>query len=215
LRASAARVAVLGAGHVGLVIARLMVAAGYQVTIAASGDPERIALITRVVAPGVEPRWAAQAVEESEIVVLAIPIHRFAALDPDVLAGKIVVDAMNYWPSTDGVKELFEDRRYGSSEIVQRRLRGATVVKALNHIGYQDLEDARRPAGSPERCAVGVAGNDPPAVDRVAHLIDRIGYDAVRLESLRAGRQLQPGGAVFGALLPRLEFEQALRAAAA
>jgi predicted dinucleotide-binding enzyme len=209
------RVAVLGAGHVGPVLARLMAAAGCHVAIAASGDPGRIALITQVLAPGVEPRWAAQAVEESDIVVLAIPIHRFAALDPDLLSGKLVVDAMNYWPSTDGVQELFEDRRYGSSEVVQRRLRGATVVKALNSIGYQDLEDARRPVGSRERRAVGVAGDDRSAVDRVAHLIDRIGYDAVRLDSLRAGRLLEPGGPVFGLLLPRPEFEQALDVAAA
>jgi len=209
------RVAVLGAGHVGPVLARLMVGAGCRVAIAASGDPGRIALITQVLAPGVEPRWAAQAVEESDIVVLAIPIHRFAALDPNLLSGKLVVDAMNYWPSTDGVQALFEDRRYGSSELVQRRLRGATVVKALNSIGYQDLEDARRPAGSRERRAVGVAGDDRSAVDRVAHLIDRIGYDAVRLDSLREGRLLEPGGPVFGLLLPRPEFEQALHVPAA
>ena len=65
------RVAVLGAGHVGPVLARLMVGAGCRVAIAASGDPGRIALLTQVLAPGVEPHWAAQAVEESDIVVLA------------------------------------------------------------------------------------------------------------------------------------------------
>ena len=42
----APRIAVLGAGHVGPVIARLAIGAGYPVTIAASGDPEDLALIT-------------------------------------------------------------------------------------------------------------------------------------------------------------------------
>jgi 8-hydroxy-5-deazaflavin:NADPH oxidoreductase len=209
------RIAVLGAGHVGPVIARVAVAAGYQVMIAASGDPEKIALIAQVLAPEAEPRWAADAVDDSDVVVLAIPAHRFAAFDPGLVAGKLVVDAMNYWPPVDGVREMFEDHRYGSSEIVQRRLERSTVVKSLNHIGYEQLEDDRQPLGSAERRAIGIAGDDRGAVDIVAAVIERIGYDSVRLDSLRAGRVLEPGGPVFGVALRRSEFELALRAEAA
>ena len=77
------RIAVLGAGHVGPVIARVAIDAGYQVSIATSGDPDRIALITQVLAPGAEPRWAADAVHDADLVVLAIPLHRFAAFDSE------------------------------------------------------------------------------------------------------------------------------------
>jgi predicted dinucleotide-binding enzyme len=212
---SSPRIAVLGAGHVGPVIARVAIAAGHHVTIATSGDPERIALITQVLSPGAEPRWAADAVKEADIVVLAIPLHKFAAFDPALVAGKLVIDTMNYWPPTDGVQEMFEDPRYGSSEIVQRRLARSTVVKTLNHIGYHELEDERRPAGSPERRALGVAGDDPGAVHVVAQVIERIGYDAVRLDSLSSGRLLEPGGPVFGVSLRRAEFERAVSAEAA
>jgi predicted dinucleotide-binding enzyme len=213
--ASQARLAVLGAGHVGPAIARIAVAAGYDVSIASSAEPERIDLIVRLLIPGAEPRSAAAAIADADLVVLAIPIHRFAAFDPGLVAGKLVIDAMNYWPPVDGVQHLFEDHSFSSSEIVQRRLEGSTVVKSLNHIGYHELEDARRPAGSPERRAIGVAGDDPGAVDVVARLVDRAGYDAVRLDSLSAGRLLEPGGPVFGASLHRPEFEQALRSEAA
>jgi predicted dinucleotide-binding enzyme len=209
------RIAVLGAGHVGPVIARVALEAGYQVSIAASGDPEQIELIVQVLVPGAEPRWAAEAIEEADLVVLAIPLHTFTTLDPSLLDGKLVVDTMNYWPPVDGIQEMFEDRRYGSSEIVQRRLVRSTVVKTLNHIGYHELEDERRPKGSPERRALGVAGDDPRAVDVVAELIERIGYDAVRFDRLSAGRLLEPGGPVFGASLHRSEFELAVRAEAA
>jgi hypothetical protein len=119
---------------------------------------------------------------------------------------------MNYWPPVNGVQELFEDRRYSSSEIVQRRLARSTIVKTLNHIGYHEMEEDRRPAGSPERRALGVAGDDAGAVDAVADVIERIGYDPVRLYSLSAGRVLEPEGPVFGVPMRRTEFEAALRA---
>jgi predicted dinucleotide-binding enzyme len=214
LSASLPRVAVLGAGHVGPVIARVAMEAGYRVSIAASGDPEKIGLIAQVLAPGAEPRWAADAVGEADIVVLAIPLHKFVTLDPALVAGQLVVDAMNYWPPIDGVQEMFEDRRYGSSEIVAHRLARSTVVKTLNHIGYHELDDQRRPVGSPRRRALGVASDDPGALNVVAEFIERIGYDAVRLPRLGAGRLLEPGGPVFGASLTRTEFELSVHAEA-
>jgi len=190
----------------------MAIAAGFHVSIAASGDPEKIALMTSILVPGAEPRWAADAVKDADIVVLSIPLHKFASFDPGLVAGKLVVDAMNYWPPVNGVQAMFEDRLYSSSEIVQRRLARSTVVKTLNHIGYHEMEDDRRPEGSPERRALGVAGDDPGAVDAVAEVIERIGYDTVRLYSLSAGRLLEPGAPVFGVSLRRAEFELALHA---
>jgi hypothetical protein len=202
------KLAVLGAGHAGPVFARLAIKAGYPVAIATSGNPDDIALITELIIPGAQPRWASDAVADAEIVVLAIPLHRFVDMNPGLPDGKLVVDAMNYWPASDGVLKDFEDD--GSSEVVARRLAGSTVVKALNHIGYHELEDRARPAGAPDRQAAGVAGDDPVAAATIAGLVSRIGYDPVRLESLRAGRVLQPGGPVFGTVLTLPEFERAL-----
>jgi len=212
---SAQRIAVLGAGHVGPVIARIALDAGFHVAIAGSGSPEKIELMTQFVTPGAEPRWVADAVRGADIVVLAIPLHKFATFDRALVADKLVVDAMNYWPAADGVQAMFEDRLVSSSEVVQGRLPRSIVVKALNHIGYQDLEEARGPAGSPERRAIGVAGDDSRAVQSVEDFIERTGYDVVRLDSLSAGRVLEPGGPVFGALLSRSKFEQAVGVAPA
>jgi predicted dinucleotide-binding enzyme len=202
-------IAVLGAGHVGPVIARLAIKAGYPVSVATSGDPEDIALITELLVPGAQPRWASDAVASAEIVVLAIPLHRFVDIDPSLLSGKVVVDAMNYWPASDGVMSAFEDG--GSSEIVAARLTNSTIVKALNHIGYHELEHWARPVGAPDRKAAGVASDDAAALAATAPLLDRLGYDPVELASLRAGRALEPGEPVFGSVLTRAEFERAVR----
>jgi len=205
------RIAVLGAGRVGSAMARVTVEAGYDVSMAASADPQKIALIAQILTPGAEPRWAADAIERADVVMLAIPLHRFDAFDASSLDGKLVVDLMNYWAPTDGVQQLFENELLSSSEVVQQRLAGSTVVKAFNHIGYHELESERRPVGAADRKALGVASDDAAAADVVARIVERIGYDVVTLDSLAAGRSFEPGGPVFGATLDRAEFDAAVR----
>ncbi|HEV7956878.1 MAG TPA: NAD(P)-binding domain-containing protein [Marisediminicola sp.] len=204
------RVAILGVGHVGPALARTMLDAGYEVSVAASGDPKKIELISSILIPGAKAEWAKDAVADADIVVLAIPLHRFPSLDHRMLDGKIVIDTMNYWAPTDGVQTLFEDTPLSSSEIVQSILTGATVVKTFNHIGYHEMEEERRPAGSPDRRALGVVSDDPQAAAIVGELVDSIGYDPIVLDSLRDGLAFEPGGPVFGARLTAPEFERAV-----
>ena len=205
-------IAVLGAGHVGPAIARLALDAGYSVAIATSGNPGHLALVTQVLIPGAEPLWAADAIALADIVVLAMPLHRFLRMDPNALSEKLVIDAMNYWPPTDGrLPPPLDDESIGTSEVVAQRLQDATVVKTLNHVGYHELETYARPSGSVDRRAMGVAGDDLDAVNTVSAFVDRIGYDVVPVGPLSGGRVLQPGGPVFGVVLRREDFERAVR----
>ena len=89
-----------------------------------------------------------------------------------------------------------------------------TSSKTLNHVGYHDLERYARPPGLVDRRALGVAGDAPDAVAMVSAFIDRIGYDAVPVGALSAGRVLQPGGPVFGAVLRRADFQRAVHSPA-
>jgi len=208
-------IAVLGAGHVGPAIARLALEAGHSVAIATSGSPGHLALITQLLIPGAEPLWAADAIARADIVVLAMPLHRFLRMDPNALSEKLVIDAMNYWPPTDGtLPPPFDDESIGTSEVVAERLHDAAVVKTLNHVGYHELETYARPSGSVDRRALGVAGDDPDAANTVSAFVDRIGYDAVPVGPLSAGRILQPGGPVFGTVLRREDFERAVHSPA-
>jgi predicted dinucleotide-binding enzyme len=210
-KATTPTIAVLGAGHVGPAIARLALDAGHSVAIATSGNPGDLALVTQLLIPGAEPLWAADAIARADIVVLAMPLHRFLRMDPNALSEKLVIDAMNYWPPTDGrLPPRFDDESIGTSEVVAERLPDATVVKTLNHVGYHELETYARPSGAVDRRALGVAGDDLGAVNTVSTFVDSIGYDAVPVGPLSGGRILQPGGPVFGAVLRRGDFERAV-----
>ena len=105
------RLGIVGAGKVGTTIARAALAAGYDVAISGSGSAERIALIVDVLAPGARAVTTDEVVTFSDLIVLAVPMHRFRELPHDLFNGRILVDAMNYWEDIDGIDdELAVDR---------------------------------------------------------------------------------------------------------
>ena len=208
------RLGIVGAGRVGTTIARAAIAAGYDVAISGSGAADRIALIVEVLAPGARPVSTEEVVRHADLIVLAVPMHRFRELPRDLLAGKILIDAMNYWEEIDGVDQELATAPSGTSVVVQERFPSARVVKSLNHITYYKFDEGRRPQSAPGRIAMAAAGDDRAAVAAVMQLVDRLGFDAVDAGPLAAGRALEPDGPVFGVSFDADELSSLLRPAA-
>src|ERR1700736_3790062 len=192
------RLGIVGAGRVGTTIARAAIAAGCDVAIRGSGTTDHSALIVELLAPGSRPASTDEVVRHADLIVLAVPMHRFRELPRDLFAGKILIDAMNYLEEIDGVDPALAPARAGTSVVVQQRFPSARVVKSLNHITYYKFDESSPPHGAPGRIAIAAAGDDRAAVAAVMQLIDRLGFDAVDAGPLEAGLALEPAGSVFG-----------------
>jgi 8-hydroxy-5-deazaflavin:NADPH oxidoreductase len=195
--AATKRVGIVGAGKLGMALARAALAAGYEVAVASSGPSERIELSVDVLAPGAVPSTVDSVVDFADVVVLAVPTSRFRELPSDLFDGKILVDAMNYWPDADGADPELAAAEGGSSVVVQAHFPGARVVKSLNQLGYHELDEYPRDPGAPDRIAVAAVGEDRLAVRTVMHLIDRLGFDPVDGGPLAKGKLLEPDGSPY------------------
>jgi predicted dinucleotide-binding enzyme len=193
------RLGIVGAGKFGTTLARAALAAGYDVAISGSGPAEEIALTVDVLSAGAHAATTDEVVRHADIIVLAVPTHRFRELPRDLFAGKILIDAMNYWQPVDGDDPELTTAPDGTSTIVQERFPSARVVKSLNQLGYHQVEESQRPKGEPDRIAVGAAGDDRLAVRKVMRLLDRLGFDPVDAGPLKNGSALEPDGSPVAA----------------
>jgi predicted dinucleotide-binding enzyme len=188
------RIGIIGAGNIGHALAVRFAAAGHQLMLSNSRGPDTLADLVASIQGDVRAGTVAEAARFGEIVAVAIPLRAIRDLAPEPFAGKLVIDANNYYPQRDGHIPELDAEQTTSSELLASLLPGATVVKAFNRVYFQRLLDdshPERPAA--QRLAVPVAGDDEDAKRTVIDLIDQIGFTGVDAGSLADSRRLQPG----------------------
>lgn len=184
----------IGSGRIGSTVARLAVAAGYDVVMSNSRGPETLRDLVSELGPRARAATPAEAAAAGDLVVVSVPFKAYDQVPVEPLAGKVVIDTNNYYPQRDGHFSELDDGSTTSSEMLQRHLGSARVVKAFNNIMFAHLASLARPRGATDRTALPIAGDDPAARAEVAAFLDAIGYDSVDAGPLGAGgRKFQPG----------------------
>lgn len=184
-------IGIIGAGNIGSQVARLAIRSGYDVVLSNSRGPETLADLIRELGPKACAARRAEAAKAGEIVVVAVPLKNYRQVPVEPLAGKVVIDANNYYPERDGHIPELDNESTTTSELLQAHLPRSKVVKAFNHIYSGHLTKHAQPAGTPNRRALVIAGDDPDAKATVARLLDQFGFDAVDAGPLKEGWRIQ------------------------
>ncbi len=143
--------------------------------------------------------------------MVTIPLRAYRDVPVEPLAGKVVIDTNNYYPSRDGQIAELDDKTATSSGLLQAHLPTSKVVKAFNTISSRRIvADANAPG---TRNALAIASDDPGALETVAALIDELGFDTVRIPSLEESWRIEPGTPGYGATLTADELRSALASA--
>lgn len=187
-------IGIVGAGHIGGTLTRRFRAVGHDVAVANSRGPTSLARLAEET--GARAVSLEDVVLGRDVVVVAVPVNRIpelpAYLFASAPAGLVVIDTSNYYPQQrDGRIDGIEDGLTESGWVEQQI--GRPVIKAFNTIIAQHLLEEGKPAGTPGRIALAVAGDDLVAKETAMRLLDQIGFDAVDAGSIADSWRQQPG----------------------
>jgi predicted dinucleotide-binding enzyme len=193
-----ATLGLIGSGNIGSTLARLAVDAGFDVVLSNSRGPATLSDLVAELGPRARAGTAEEAAAAGDWVVVTIPLKNYRQVPRTSLEGKLVIDTGNYYPQRDGQIAELDSRATTSSELLQRHLAGAHVVKAFNNIYFEHLLSLARPAGAADRSALPIAGDDEGAKAQATVLLDKLGYDVVDVGPLAEGWRIEPGTPVYG-----------------
>lgn len=191
-------IGIIGSGLVGKAVAHLAVAAGFNVVVSNSRGPQSLAGLVAELGPRARAGTVDEAIAAGDIVSVAIPLATFESLPAERFTGKVVLDHTNYYPGMGDFRRADLDRgELTSSELLQKHLRGARVVKGMHNLGWHHMQYSARPRGDAGRTTLPIAGDDAGAKQAVTRFIEAIGYDVLDTGPLAASWRIEPNTPIY------------------
>ena len=184
----------------------------YDVVISNSRGPDTLSDLVKELGPRARAGTPEEASSAGDIVVVSVPLKNYRQVPVAPLAGKVVIDTNNYYPQRDGQIPELDNESTTTAELLQAHLPSSKVVKAFNHIYAAQLTTDGRPAGTPNRRALVIAGDDASAKRAVTSLLDDFGFDTVDAGPLKEGWRIQRDTPGYG---PRRNADELRRDLAA
>jgi predicted dinucleotide-binding enzyme len=201
-------IGLVGSGMIGSTVARLAIAAGYDVVLSNSRGPDSLAELVAELGPRARAATSTEAAAAGEIVVVTVPLLAYLSVPVEPLIGKVVIDTNNYYPDRDGHIADLDSGAMTVSGLLQQHLPASKVVKAFNNIYFRHLLTLARPPGAADRSALPIAGDDASAKATVTAFLDAIGYDSVDggtlADSWRFERDMPAYGVLYFSKAPHV-----------
>ncbi len=156
------KIGTIGAGDLGGTVGELLANAGHEVMFSSRHPDELVPMAERIGA-NAHAGSVAEAIEFGDVILLAVPYGAMPQISDDYaddLAGKIVLDAGNPFPSRDGsmANKALEK---GAGVATKEFLPDARIVRAFNSINYRTFASQAHREG--DKLAVPLAGDQGPA----------------------------------------------------
>lgn len=205
-------IGIIGAGKIGITLARKLGAASHLVSIANSRGPATI--YAGALETGARAATATDAVKGADVVILSIPFNRIpdvSELISAVPAETVVIDTSNYFPFRDGRIAAIEQGQIESLWVVEQLRR--PIVKAWNAVLSQTFKEDGKPPGAVGRIALPVAADIPAQREIGMGLVEETGFDAFDAGPLSESWRFQPSQPAYCTGLGIDALAQALAAA--
>ena len=198
------KVAVIGLGNIGKVVAKNLVK-GKRPVILASKKLEDAQTLAQELGNLATPAEIGEAIKNADIIVLAVwfnTIKEILETYTTELEGKIIIDPSNPIAPDEkgGFKKIIETEQSAGKINAALLPKNAKLAKALGSLGAASLADAAYQA--PEKTVLFYATDDSTINEAVEQLIADSGFDAVRVGGIDQSIRMEVFGDLheFGAL---------------
>ncbi len=197
------KIGIIGTGNVGSALGKGWAGQGHEVVFGTrQPESEKVQTLLAEMGQGVTAVSIPSAIEQADIIVLATLWNAVSDVAHAVnnWQGKIVIDATN--PIAPGF-QLAVGHTTSAAEQLATFLPGASVVKAFNSTGAENMVDPRY---NGEPTTMFICGDDADAKATVTELAEALGFDVADVGNLEAARFIEPLAMVW----INLAFKQGL-----